>query len=275
MSGREVDQPVSGDGGVATRFLAARHAVVTGGGRGIGAAVAAELARLGADVTLMGRDTEALERHAALLRGTWGVEAVAAACDVADEGAVRSAFAAARDRLGDPGVLVNNAGIAEAAALADTTLEMWSRMLTVNATGTFLCSREVVDGMVGAGWGRIVNIASVAGLHGASRIGAYCASKHAVVGLTRALGRELGRTGVTVNAVCPGYTDTEMADRATRNVRAATGRDHDGARGILERTLSIGRLVEPTEVASLVGWLCSPAAAAVTGAAIPVGGEPG
>jgi len=262
----------SGPGG---RPLGGRHAVVTGGGRGIGAAVAEELARLGAALTLLGRDGERLDAHTAALRERWAIEAAGVPCDVSDESAVAAAFEDARGRHGAVAVLVNNAGVAEASAIGETGLDLWRRALDVNLTGTFLCTREVADGMVEAGWGRIVNVASIAGLHGGALLSAYCASKHGVVGLTRALARELGRTGVTVNAVCPGYTDTEMADRAARNVVAATGREYGKAREILERTLTIGRLVEPAEVAALVGWLCSDAAAAVTGSAIPIGGEPG
>jgi NAD(P)-dependent dehydrogenase (short-subunit alcohol dehydrogenase family) len=258
------------------RYLAGRHAVVTGGGRGIGAAVAAELARLGATLTLMGRDLATLEARAATLASGFGATVHAIGCDVADEAAVESAFADARSRAGDPLVLVNNAGIAEAAPLGETTLEQWNRILAVNLTGTFLCSRAVLDGMLAAGWGRIVNVASVAGLQGRGRIGAYTAAKHGVVGLTRSLGHELARRGITVNAVCPAYTDTEMAERAVASVSRGTGATPEEARARIERTLPIGRLIDPAEVASLVGWLCSPAAAAVTGTALPVaGGEVG
>jgi 3-hydroxybutyrate dehydrogenase len=258
------------------RFLEGRHAVVTGGGRGIGAAIAAELARLGATLTLLGRDAARLAEHAARLESEFAVAAASVPCDVADENAVQLAFAAARENFGDPLVLINNAGVAEAAPLGETTLDLWNRMLAVNLTGTFLCSRAALDGMLEAGWGRIVNIASVAGLHGRGRISAYTAAKHGVVGFTRSLAHELARKGVTVNAVCPAYTATEMAERAVQSVSRGTGRTHDEARGMLERTLPIGRLVEPAEVASMVGWLCSPAAASTTGVAIPVaGGEVG
>jgi NAD(P)-dependent dehydrogenase (short-subunit alcohol dehydrogenase family) len=256
--------------------LQGRHAVVTGGGRGIGAAIATELARLGATLTLMGRDTGALESHAARLATERGVDAAAVGCDVSDEAAVERAFASARERCGDPLVLVNNAGVAEAAPLQATTLEMWNRMLAVNLTGTFLCSRAVLDGMLESGWGRIVNIASVAGLQGRGRISAYTAAKHGVVGFSRALAHEVAKKGVTVNAVCPAYTDTEMAERAVQGVSRGTGKSPEEARAMIERTLPIGRLIDPAEVAGLVGWLCSPAAAAVTGTAIPVaGGEAG
>jgi 3-hydroxybutyrate dehydrogenase len=259
-----------------SRYLEGRHAVVTGGGRGIGGAIATELARLGATLTLLGRDMARLEEHAARLAAEHGATVEAITCDVSDESTVGRAFAAARERSGDPLVLVNNAGIAEAAPLGDTSLAMWNRLLAVNLTGTFLCSRAAVDAMLRAGWGRIVNIASVAGLHGRGRITAYTAAKHGVVGFTRALAHEVAKKGITVNAVCPAYTDTDMAERAVHNISAGLGKDRDEARRMIERTLPIGRLIAPEEVASLVGWLCSPAADAVTGTAIPVaGGEIG
>jgi NAD(P)-dependent dehydrogenase (short-subunit alcohol dehydrogenase family) len=257
-------------------FLQGRHTVVTGGGRGIGAAIATELARHGASLTLMGRNAAAIEAHAERLASEFGVAAAAVACDVSDERAVEHAFAAARGRFGAVLVLVNNAGVAEAAPLQATSLEMWSRMLAVNLTGTFLCTRVVLDGMLESGWGRIVNIASVAGLQGRGRISAYTAAKHGVVGFSRALAHEVAKKGVTVNAVCPSYTDTEMAERAVQGVSRGTGKSAEEARAMIERTLPIGRLIDPAEVAGLVGWLCSPAAAAVTGTAIPVaGGEAG
>jgi NAD(P)-dependent dehydrogenase (short-subunit alcohol dehydrogenase family) len=259
-----------------TRFLEGRHAVVTGGGRGIGAAVAAELAALGAKLTLMGRNVEALERHAALLEERHSTPVAAVACDVAEEDAVERAFAAARERHGDPLVLINNAGVAEGAPLRETTPELWNRLLAVNLTGTYLCSRAAIDGMLAAGWGRIVNVASVAGLQGRGRLTAYTAAKHGVVGFTRALAHEVAKRGVTVNAVCPAYTDTDMAEHAVQSVSRGTGMSAGDARALIERSIPLGRLVDPSEVASLVAWLCSPAAAATTGTAIPVaGGEVG
>jgi NAD(P)-dependent dehydrogenase (short-subunit alcohol dehydrogenase family) len=259
-----------------SRYLQGRHAVVTGGGRGIGAAIATELARLGATLTLMGRDEARLAEQAERLQSEFGGPAAPARCDVSDEAGVERAFGDARERFGDPLVLINNAGVAEAAPLRQTTLEMWNRLLAVNLTGTFLCSRAVLDGMLGAGWGRIVNIASVAGLHGRGRISAYTAAKHGVVGFTRAIAHEVASKGITVNAICPAYTDTEMAERAVHNVSSGLGRSREEARAMLERTIPLGRLIDPAEVASLAAWLCSPAAAAVTGTAIPVaGGEVG
>lgn len=252
--------------------LTGTHAIITGGGRGIGAAIADELARLGASVTLMGRSRDVLEAHASCVAERFGVRTRSVLCDVADEDSVSAAFAEARDGLGAPYVLVNNAGQAEGASVLDTSLEMWNRLLAVNLTGTFLCSRAVLPDMLEAATGRIINIASTAGLRGSSRITAYCASKHGVVGFTRALAAETAKRGITVNAVCPTYTDTDMSERAAENVSAGTGRSLEEARELLTRPIPIGRLVRPTEIASLVGWLCAPEAAAVTGTAIPVAG---
>lgn len=253
-------------------YLTGRHAVVTGGGRGIGAAIAAELARLGADLTLLGRDSARLGETAARLETEFRCQVVTLVCDVADEAAVEQAFAAARERLGEALVLVNNAGQAEGAPLLDTSLALWNRLLAVNLTGTFLCSRAVLPGMLRAGWGRIVNIASVAGLEGRGRITAYTAAKHGVVGFTRALAHEVAKQGITVNALCPTYVETEMTERAVAGLSAALGRSAEEARQMLVRPIPLGRLVRPEEVASLAAWLCSPEAAAVTGTAIPIAG---
>lgn len=252
------------------RFLAGLHAVVTGGGRGIGAAIAAELAGLGAAVSLMGRDVARLEATAATLRSRFGVEVVAVPCDVGSAASVAAAFAAGRERLGDPDVLVNNAGQAVAARFDETPLEQWEAMLTVNATGTFLCTQQALPAMIARGSGRIVNVASTAGLKGYPHVAAYCAAKHAVIGLTRALALETAKLGITVNAVCPGYTDTDMALAAAETVAAATGKSREDALRSLARTNPRGTLIRPEEVASTVGWLCSPAASAVTGQAIVV-----
>jgi NAD(P)-dependent dehydrogenase (short-subunit alcohol dehydrogenase family) len=250
-------------GGAGERPLAGRHAVVTGGGRGIGAAVADELARLGATLTLMGRDAARLEAHAA---------AAAVACDVADEESVARAFAEARERHGDVHVLVNNAGQSLAAPLADTSLADWERMLAVNLTGTFLCARAVLPAMTEARAGRIVNVASTAGLRGYPKTAAYTAAKHGVVGLTRALALETAKLGITVNAVCPGYTDTDMARGAVRNLVEALGKTEEEALRMITRVNPRGSLIRAEEVASAVGWLCLDATSGVTGQALAVAG---
>ncbi|HEX2190149.1 MAG TPA: SDR family NAD(P)-dependent oxidoreductase [Longimicrobiaceae bacterium] len=251
-------------------YLAGKHAVVTGGGRGIGAAVADELARLGAALTLMGRDRGRLEAQARDLAARRGVEAAAVACDVADEGSVAAAFAESRERLGDPHVLVNNAGQSEGVAFGETTRELWDRMLAVNLTGVFLCTRQVLPAMLEARSGRVVNVASTAGLRGYSRTAAYTAAKHGVIGLTRALALETAKRGVTVNAVCPGYTDTDMAQGAVDTLVRARGITPEDARAMIARPIPRGTLILPEEVANAVGWLCSPGASAVTGQAVVV-----
>lgn len=254
------------------RFLEGRHAIVTGGGRGIGAAIATELARLGASLTIMGRDTARLAAHAAGTAREHGVTVDAEECDVADDASVARAFARALERLGDAYVLVNNAGQGEASLFAELTPDAWSRILAVNLTGTFRCSQQVIGGMTTARAGRIVNIASTAGLRGYARMTAYCAAKHGVVGLTRALAMETAKLGITVNAVCPGYTETDMAESAIDALMRGRGIGRDEALAMLLRGIPRGRLTRPEEVASLVGWLCSPDAAAVTGQALPVSG---
>lgn len=251
--------------------LDGKHAVVTGGGRGIGAAVAAELARLGASVTIMGRDVQVLTAHARELQATVTTEVNAVQCDVADEGSVAEAFAAARERFGAVYALVNNAGQADGALFGETTRDLWDRTLAVNLTGAYECMQQVLPAMLAARGGRIVNVASTAGLRGYARMSAYCASKHGLVGLTRAVAQEVAKAGVTVNAVCPGYTDTGMAQQA---VGALIGAGKAGSReealAMIARINPRRMLVTPHEVASAVAWLCSPAASAVTGTEIVV-----
>jgi NAD(P)-dependent dehydrogenase (short-subunit alcohol dehydrogenase family) len=254
------------------RPLAGRHAIVTGASRGIGLAIAAELARRGASVTLMARTLDALRERATELARAHGVATGAVACDVADAGSVRAAFAQAIEEGGAPWALVNNAGAADGAPFGELTRETWDRMLLVNLTGTYACTAEALPHMLAAGGGRIVNVASTAGLRGYKTMTAYCAAKHGVVGLTRALALETARRGVTVNAVCPGYAETDMAEQAVANLVAARGVTPDEGRAMLLRTIPRGRLTAPAEIADAVAWLCGPAAAAVTGVALPVAG---
>lgn len=244
--------------------LQGRHAIVTGGGKGIGAAIARALADQGAKVSILGRDAKSLERHAQSLGG------FACQCDVSHSESVARAFAASFARFGDPYILVNNAGQAEAAGFAEMPRELWDRMLAVNLTGTFLCSQQVIGKMTAARNGRIVNVASTAGLKGYSKISAYCASKHGVVGLTRALAQETVKLGITVNAVCPGYTDTEMVQRGIQNLQTALGKSAEEAKQMLLRGNPRGTFITPEEVAAVVVWLCSPEASALTGLALPI-----
>jgi NAD(P)-dependent dehydrogenase (short-subunit alcohol dehydrogenase family) len=252
--------------------IAGQHAVVTGAARGIGAAIARALSDAGARVTLMGRGEQALASLAATLRG----ETCCVPVDVSDEAAVTHAFARARERLGPVSILVNNAGQAQTAPLTRMTLDVWNRMLAVNLTGTMLCSQAVLADMLGAGYGRIVNIASTAALRGFRYGTAYAASKHGVVGLTRSLALEVADRGITVNAVCPGYVETDMMDQAIDNVMQRTGRSREEARAYFASQNPQGRVVQPQEVADAVLWLCGDGARGVNGAAIPIsGGEVG
>lgn len=240
------------------------HAVITGAGRGIGAAIARHLHEAGMQLTLLGRTESALRHTADALGGAVRV----AVCDVADSPAVERTFAA----LPPVHVLVNNAGQAESATLSRTTDELWQRMLGVNLTGTFHCTRAVAEGMRRARWGRIVNIANTAGQRGYPYVAAYAAAKHGVIGFTRSLALELAPSGVTVNAVCPGFTDTALLDASVANIVARTGRSEEAARAELAALNPQRRFITPDEVAAAVAWLCTDGAASITGQALSVSG---
>lgn len=256
--------------GASPASLAGVHALVTGGARGIGEAVARALLAQGARVTLLGRNEATLASGAQALAAHGEVAWVSA--DISDAAAVAAAFARAAERLGPVQVLVNNAGQAVSAPFGKTDSALWQQMIDVNLTGTFHCISAALPAMLAAGWGRIVNVASTAGLIGYPYVTAYCAAKHGVVGLTRALALEVAKKGVTVNAVCPGYTETDIVRDAVANIVAKTGRGEDDARAELARRNPQGRLVQPQEVADAVLWLCQPGAGAVTGQSIAVAG---
>lgn len=246
------------------------HAVVTGGGSGIGAAIARGLVDAGARVTLVGRDLAKLEAQRAQLGAPHA--AYCAAADVTQPDAVQHAFACARDALGPIDILVNNAGQAQAAPFGKTDLGLWQRMLDVNLTGVFLCTQAALAPMIERGFGRIVNVASTAGQIGYPYVAAYCAAKHGVIGLTRALALETATTGVTVNAVCPGYTETPLLQRSLDQVVAKTGRGADDARAALQRANPQRRFIEPGEVAHAVLWLAMPESGSMTGQSISISG---
>ncbi|SAK61662.1 short chain dehydrogenase [Caballeronia glebae] len=246
--------------------LANKHAVVTGGGSGIGASCAQALAQAGARITLMGRDFARLEAQRAAMRAHGDVACIGV--DVTNEAAVAEAFS----RAGPVDILVNNAGHAQAAPFTQTDAALWQRMLDVNLTGVFFCTRAALPSMIERGYGRIVNVASTAGQIGYAYVAAYCAAKHGVIGLTRALAAEVAMKGVTVNAVCPGYTETELLRASLDQIMSKTSRSEQDARDALVRNNPQRRFVQPEEVANAVLWLCAPGSAAMNGQSLSVSG---
>ncbi|MFM0322821.1 SDR family NAD(P)-dependent oxidoreductase [Caballeronia glebae] len=246
--------------------LANKHAVVTGGGSGIGASCAQALAQAGARITLMGRDLARLEAQRDAMRAHGDVACIGV--DVTNEAAVAEAFS----RAGPVDILVNNAGHAQAAPFTQTDAALWQRMLDVNLTGVFFCTRAVLPSMIERGYGRIVNVASTAGQIGYAYVAAYCAAKHGVIGLTRALAAEVAMKGVTVNAVCPGYTETELLRASLDQIMSKTSRSEQDARDALVRNNPQRRFVQPEEVANAVLWLCAPGSAAMNGQSLSVSG---
>jgi NAD(P)-dependent dehydrogenase (short-subunit alcohol dehydrogenase family) len=260
-------------------MLHGRHALITGAGSGIGAAVALALAQQGCRLTLAGRSQEKLQRQAEALRmQVPNTTMVLAGLDVTDPQVVQAAVQQAQAQLGAVNILVNNAGQAHSQPFVRTDAALWQQMLDVNLSGTFHVTQAVLAGMQDAAAsgtpGRIVNIASTAGLMGYAYVSAYVAAKHGVVGLTRALALEMARKNITVNALCPGYTDTEIVQDAVRNIVAKTGQTEAQARQSLAARNPQQRLVQPLEVAHSVVWLCAPGSEAINGQAIAIdGGE--
>jgi NAD(P)-dependent dehydrogenase (short-subunit alcohol dehydrogenase family) len=246
--------------------LAGRHALVTGGGSGIGAAVATTLARAGATVTICGRRPQPLE---AVAEGAANIRAVVA--DVTDEASVAELYRQAEaDKPVD--IVVANAGMAESAPVHKISLDLWNRMLSVNLTGAFLSVRPALAGMRARGFGRIVFIASTGGLKGYAYVAPYVAAKHGVIGLMRSLALETATAGITVNAVCPGFTETEMLADAVGRIVETTKRNAADVRTTLAARNPQGRFIQPQEVADTVLWLCGTASGAITGQAISVSG---
>ncbi|MBX3645929.1 MAG: SDR family oxidoreductase [Rubrivivax sp.] len=244
-----------------------RHALVTGGGSGVGRAIALELAGAGIDVTICGRRAEPLQAVA-----DENARLFALACDVTDEHAVSALYEKAEADRGPFGIVVANAGMSGSAPAARTTLADWDATLAVNLTGSFLTVKPALAGMAARRAGRIVFVASTAGLKGYAYVAPYVAAKHGVVGLMRALATELATTGVTVNAVCPGFVETELLEESVRRIVHKTGRSAEDARESLRAVNPQGRFVQPSEVAAAVAWLCGEAAGSITGQAISISG---
>lgn len=251
--------------------LSGKKAVVTGAGRGIGAAIARLLAESGADLVVASRTREAADVVARDLRArdaqVWAVD-----CDVADPADVARLAREAAERMGHVDILVNNAGMAHSAPIARIEVDDWQRVLAVNVTGTFLCTKAFLPGMTERGWGRVVNVASTAALQGAKYIAAYAASKHAVLGFTRCAAAEVAQRGVTVNAVCPGYVDTDMTFETIRNIVSRSGRTEKQARDFVTSLNPQGRLIRPEEVAWMVRALCEEDAASINGQTVVMDG---
>ncbi len=254
--------------------VAGRTAVITGAGRGIGEAIALAFADAGVAVLLAARTMAQVEGVATAIRQRGGT-AHAVACDVTSEAEVAALSAAAAEHLGVVDILVNNAGIAHSSALHRTSLDDWNRVMAVNATGTFLCTRAFLPSMLEHKRGRVVNVASIAGLAGAKYIAAYTASKHAVIGLTRAVAADIAATGVTINAVCPGFVDTPMTDATIANVVKQTGHSREEALALVLASAHQQRLVTSEEVAQAVLSLCDVDAGHINGDALIIDGGNG
>src|SRR5215467_732627 len=248
--------------------LAGQHAFVTGGGRGIGRAIAAALARAGAAVTVIGRSEAPLRETVAA-----GEAAGCGVADVTDMVEVKRQVTAAEAARGPIAILINNAGSAESGPFIKADPSVFRTMWNVHLMGAVYATQAVLPGMIERGFGRIVNVASTAGLKGYAYVSAYCAAKHALVGLTRALAAETAARGVTVNAVCPGYTDTDLVRDSIKRVAAKTGRAQTDVLAEYAKDAPIGRLIRPEEFAAAVVSLCSPEAAAVTGTTLAIAGR--
>src|ERR1041385_3543013 len=253
--------------------LEKRLAFITGGGRGIGRAIALAFAREGASIVVAARTREQIESVANEVANQFGVDSFAVECDVANAESVLTAFAQAREKFGrGPDILVNNAGIAETALFVKSDEPMWERHMNTNIGGTFRCTHAALPEMIERGWGRVINIASIAGKTGVPYVSAYAASTHALLGMTRSLALEVAAQGITVNAICPGYVDTEMTSRGVENIVKKTGKSANQALQMLEKMSPQNRLVTPEEVAALAVLLASEEGRGINGQAINVDG---
>ncbi|MEQ8768367.1 MAG: SDR family NAD(P)-dependent oxidoreductase [Planctomycetota bacterium] len=250
------------------RGLKGRVALITGGGSGIGRATTLRLAEAGARVVVCGRRLEPLEQVAKECAG----EAVAIACDVTSPESVDAAVAETVERFGSLTILVNGAGVAPSAKLEQTSEELWRSVFATNIDGVYRMTKTALPHMKAAGWGRIIQVASTAARTGFAYVSAYCASKHAVLGFTRAIALEVARENITVNAVCPGYVDSPMTDASVKRIAEKTGRPEDEVRGTLEATSPQRRLIQPEEVAATIAMLCSEEARGIHGQAIQIDG---
>ncbi len=248
--------------------LDSKVALVTGASRGIGEAIARQLHAAGAQVVLCSRKLESVAQVADSLKE----RALALACDVSQPDAIEAMARRVKEEFGGVDILVNNAGIATSAPLKALTLEEWNRIHSINVLGTYLCTKAFLPEMIDQGWGRVINIASTAGLTGAKYISAYSASKHAVMGFTRSLADEVGAKGVTVNAICPGYVDTPLTDKTLENITAQTGRSHQESVQALTRMSPQKRLIEADEIAFWTLCLCDHRGRGMNGQAIVVDG---
>lgn len=250
-----------------------RIALITGGGRGIGRAIALEFAREGADVAVAARTLEQVEAVASEVANQFSRKALPVVCDVANSASVSEMFASVIGSLGrSPDIMVNNAGIAVSAPVTKTDDELWHRHLAINLSGTFYCTRAALPGMIERGWGRVINVASIAGKTGGPYIAAYSASKHGVLGLTRSTALEVAAKGITVNAICPGYVDTEMTTRGIENITQKTKLSADEAMDSIKKMSPQNRIIEPGEVAALALLLASEEGRGINGQAINVDG---
>jgi 3-hydroxybutyrate dehydrogenase len=254
-------------------MLKNKTALITGGGRGIGKAIANAFARDGVRVAVAARTFEQVKEVAADLGDEYGVQMHACTCDVSDSASVKSMFEEVRAAFdGDIDILVNNAGVAESATLANTTDEVWNKHLAINLTGTFYCTRAALPAMLERGWGRIINIASIAGKTGAPYITAYSASKHGVMGLTRSLALEVAASGVTVNAICPGYVETDMVAKGIERIAERTGLSAEAAKESLKKMSPQNRMVTAEEVAAVALLLASEEGRGINGQGLNIDG---